>query len=821
MLESGFPWPDEYAALLPAIREAWGIESEIYLTRRLSGKSGAQVFAADVSSQRFRGLAILKLGPSPDPSWQEMSEADRHALAFESAPEFAAAHLPTLLGWHQEGDSLAILSSVAGRGLEYAVPWHTCSYEHQLEIIRRVSGEILEDWNRDYRLAAGMHQPQGLLEGWLGYRLDPDEGRIQGFLQNECRLSPTEPTINYEGHWYPNPLAFATRAVSLPDTVHIRAAKGFQHGDFHGFNLLVGSTPSSRSDYFLIDLANYENDQFLFLDHALFELNLLLAKRESADSLHWDSLLHHLRSFRHHDDTVELRGDDVGLIDLVRALRRSLLDWVDRHESHRLSYMEAQYSLARVAAGLNFCNKPIDPRDRRKAFLYAASNLKDYLKVHNVEWPKHGPPFRIDGDVSSTSGAAPATDGARASGDGRPDPELPEKPAVAVLAFENLSNDPDQEFFADGISLEILTALSRIDWLMVISRGSTFTYKKQARDPVQVARELGVHYVVEGDVRKSGERVRVSVRLVDGRSGRTLWVERYDRALADIFELQDEIAESIAGNIDGRLKVSERESAHRRHGNLNVWESFQRGLWHLFRFSDQDHGIARQEMTSLTKMVPGFALPYAVLAFLDTREILFGYTENRDALLEEARGRATRAVDLDDTSSLAHLVLGRVYMLASEHEEAISESEIAIALNPSSSQAYGSLALALLCSGRAEEAIAPLDTSIRLSPKGPDLALKILGKAWLDYHLGKLSDAEQVLRSVPSQVDAQGWRLLVGAALKVRQDRLDEARALVEEVTRVRPDLTSSDIAHAWQHMHAKYLATFLGDLEKAGLPHD
>ena len=815
---SGIPWPAAYGDLLPVVVRAWGIEQGPYLTRRLSGKSGALVFAADIAGRDFDGQAILKLDRAPDPAWREASEADRHRLAFEAAPDYASRHLPRLLHALEHDGRLAILSSIAGGGLEYATPWHLCAYDRQLESVRRVSGEILERWNGGYRLAEGIQRPQSLLESWLRYRLDPGESRIHGFLADDCGLAPDEPTIAFEGHWYPNPLAFASNAIELPEKVRMRSVKGFLHGDFHGFNLLLGS-PSGDPDYFIIDLANYENDQFLFFDQALFELNYLLYGREHADDTHWESILDYLSYFRHSTGYEGLRGDDVGMVDLVSALRRSVLDWVERHENNRLSYMEAQNLLARVAAGLNFVNKPISERSRRKGFLYAASNLKDYLKVLGVEWPKHGPAFSTREGDRDGAGDAGGTIHSTRVGAAHVNPPLPDKPAIAVLPFENMSGDANEEYFVDGVTMEIITALSRVDWLMVISRGSTFGYKDQAVDPKRVARELGVHYVVEGDVRKSADRIRVTARLVDGRNGHTLWVDRFERPMSDVFDLQDEIAQSIVGNIDRELKVSEQESAYRRKGDLTVWEKFHKGLWHFFKFTDEDTERTRALMTELTKTAPDFALAHAVLAILDTRRVLREFPDDRAEILDRALEHAERAAALDDRSSIAHLALGRVHTMRGDHDEGISECELAETLNPSSSLARAGLAAALFASGRAAEALPCIDASIRLSPKGPGMPLKLIGKAWILYFLGNLAEAEAFARAVPPKAQIVLYRWLLVAAIRAHENRTDEARAAVARALEARGDMSLAVLAGTWSFLTPAYLDTMLADLSKAGLP--
>ncbi|MCG8370625.1 MAG: hypothetical protein MJA32_08960, partial [Proteobacteria bacterium] len=206
----GLPWPDDYRELQPLIREEWGVGDELYLHHKLSGKSGAVVYAADISSRDFSGQAILKLDHSPDPEWQEKTEAERHQHAIELAPDYAAAHLPKILHTLHHGDGLAVLSTIAGRGLEYAKPWAECGHDVQLSVAHELSRSLLEDWNGGYELVKGLRAPQDLLRGWLGYRLDPDESRLYGFLKDDCGLAPNAKSLVCEGHWYPNPLAFAT-----------------------------------------------------------------------------------------------------------------------------------------------------------------------------------------------------------------------------------------------------------------------------------------------------------------------------------------------------------------------------------------------------------------------------------------------------------------------------------------------------------------------------------------------------------------------------------------------------------------------------------
>ncbi|WP_422035851.1 tetratricopeptide repeat protein [Roseibium sp.] len=391
------PWPKAYSCLLAQVEKRLGAEGTMCLSRELrGGKSGAQVLVADVHSSDYTGQAILKLDKAWDPVHGGRPEPELLMQAIESSPEFAGQHLPRLLYSFHDRDQFGILLTIAGRGLEYADPWPDVPFEKQLPVIRHLSKDLLAEWNKNYRLSDGIHMPQDLLSSWLGYRLVTGSGgRIHTFLSKECGLDFHDPSFTFEGQWFPNPLAFAEGVVDLHDRLHIRAVKGHSHGDLHGMNLLVGQEDPANPDYFLIDLADYDSDQFLFFDHAYFELSHLLMSRKDRDAAYWEGLFENLSHRNRHKTARGLQADDLGLMEIVSTLRSGIKDWIETYEPDRLSFMESQCLLARVAAGLNFAHKNIDPRMRRIAFLYAALSLKDYLQLNRVDWPKHGPSFSI------------------------------------------------------------------------------------------------------------------------------------------------------------------------------------------------------------------------------------------------------------------------------------------------------------------------------------------------------------------------------------------------------------------------------------------
>lgn len=378
--DSRFVWPAAFDDLRRHIMAAWRVEGDLLVQRPLGGKSGALVLAVDLKCLTFSGQAILKLEEVEGAEGE--LESDRHRLAYKRSPEFAARHLPRIVHATSYWRTTAVLATIAARGLEFTVPWEESSYPTQLAICRRVSAEILGSWNVDYRLAEAILKPTEVLSGWLDYRLDPHRGRIHGFL-NKARVDPLTATLNWNGHWYPNPLAFAVGTNEGVSRLGIRPVMGHTHGDLHGFNLLVQDADGAL-EWFLIDLAFYRPDAFLFFDHAYFELSHLLETRAGRPIDRWMPLLAAIGGRQ------VAESDDIGLVDLAQAIRGEVLAWVDANEPDRVSYMVGQMMLARIAVGLNFTHKRIPDALKQRGFLYAMSSLKDYVRFEGLSWPRTG-----------------------------------------------------------------------------------------------------------------------------------------------------------------------------------------------------------------------------------------------------------------------------------------------------------------------------------------------------------------------------------------------------------------------------------------------
>jgi adenylate cyclase len=297
---------------------------------------------------------------------------------------------------------------------------------------------------------------------------------------------------------------------------------------------------------------------------------------------------------------------------------------------------------------------------------------------------------------------------------------LPDKPSVAVLPFANMSSDPEQEFLADGIAEDIITALSRLPSLFVIARNSCFTYKGRAVDVKQVGRELGVRYVLEGSLRKAGSRIRVTAQLVEAETGNHFWAERYDRDLADIFAVQDEIAEAVTIAIAPAVAEAEQQRAMRKPpGSLDAWAAYQRGLWHFSKFTTNDNAIAQKFFQQAIKSDPNFAGGHwgLALAYLYAAAIFQSLS-----LLEALRSTealARRAVELDSSDAAARSALSLALLSRGDTEGAQDEVELALATSPNLAIAHGILGDTLVYSGRPKEGVVAIQRSMRLDPRDP------------------------------------------------------------------------------------------------------
>jgi len=339
---------------------------------------------------------------------------------------------------------------------------------------------------------------------------------------------------------------------------------------------------------------------------------------------------------------------------------------------------------------------------------------------------------------------------------------LPDKPSIVVLPFAYMSGDSEQEFFADGITEDLISALSRYPSLFVIARNSSFTYKGRAVDVKQVGRELGVRYVLEGGLRKAGNRIRVTAQLVEAETGKHVRAERYDRDLADIFALQDKITEAVTIAVAPAVADAELRRAMRKPpGSLDAWAAYQRGLWHVFKISRDDDALAQKYFQHAIDIDPAFAGGYKGLAVAYIQAATVLQTHSQAEAYRSAEALARQAIALDGTDAEAHLPLAAAMLRHGDYEGALAEAEIALAMSPNLALAHGTLGEALIFSGRPKEGLAAVQTSIRLDPHDPKLAIRLnnlaLGLYFSGEYKAAVEAAKRALRTNPDFPLAYRW----------------------------------------------------------------
>jgi adenylate cyclase len=399
---------------------------------------------------------------------------------------------------------------------------------------------------------------------------------------------------------------------------------------------------------------------------------------------------------------------------------------------------------------------------------------------------------------------------------------LPDKPSIAVLPFENMSGDPEQEFFADGMTEDIITALSRYRSLFVIARNSTFAYKGQSPDLRQVSTELGVRYVLEGSIRKAGQRIRVTAQLIEGTSGAHIWAERYDRQLDDIFELQDEITETISAAIEPELGNFERSRLLRKAPeSLDAWESHQRGMWHLWRATSDDLDRAIAFFEQALELHPDYAPALAGIAY--ARYLLIGlgivHGASREATIAAGEDIGRRAIAADDRDYFSYLALARILTVKGAFEEAVDTSRMALQLNPNTAHGHHALGVALICDGHVKEALAEFEAALRLSPMDPHRWATKIATARAYYFLRQYDLAEEWSRkSLQDHLhNVVGFNTL--AAALAQQGRIAEAKAAIVELNKIHAGHTAQSAANAYPMKNPEDNQHLIDGLVLAGMP--
>ncbi|MDD9920825.1 MAG: hypothetical protein OXQ92_00880, partial [Boseongicola sp.] len=397
---------------------------------------------------------------------------------------------------------------------------------------------------------------------------------------------------------------------------------------------------------------------------------------------------------------------------------------------------------------------------------------------------------------------------------------IEEKPSIAIVPLRPLSGDVELEYFADGIAEEIINALSRFHELAVIARNSSFTFKGKSTPAQEIAKSLGVKYVLEGSVRQVAERIRVAVQLVDAEAGHTIWSDRYDGDLSDIFEVQDEIAAKAVNSIAPQTQYAEMASAYRKEmTSLSDWEKVMRARWHMDKYSKEHTEEALQILSNVVGSSSEFAIAHSSMAWCHFHKMLNDWSDDPLRTIREAEVAARRAAELDAFDASALAVLGLAAGFQRRYDECFERLEAAIEVNPNCASAYGFTATMRGCQGDLERTLTAYETAISLSPADPTRSIWMSGKGIALFlhgdHEAVLQNAVKMLRIQPNY----GPALRQIVASNARLGRKEEARKALDEVLDAMPGLTISRLKNMVPVEREEHQTYWLDTLRDVGLP--
>ena len=396
--------------------------------------------------------------------------------------------------------------------------------------------------------------------------------------------------------------------------------------------------------------------------------------------------------------------------------------------------------------------------------------------------------------------------------------ELPEKPSIAVLPFTNMSGDPSQEYFSDGLTEQIISGLSKIRNLFVIARNSSFAYKNKSISVKQIAQDLGVKYILEGSVQRAGERVRITAQLIDATTDYHMWSESYDRDLSDIFALQDEITMKLIGSMGVNLTFG--EQARLWTGattNIKAFDMLHRGYEYLLRCTENDNKLARQFFNEAINNDKSFAIAYALLGLTHSNDLVYGWSKLPVESFEQVEKCAEKALALNNSLDLAYILWGELHLFKKQYDEAIKDGERAIELNPNGAEAHNSLGYILCCAGKTELAIKLLERAFRLNPIPPPHYYMSLALAYRnnEQYEKAIEFAEKSIVDSPDNLIPY----LILASTYSFLNRVEEAYNAAEKILRINPNFSVKNWGMTMPYKDQDTINKLMDAFRKAGLP--
>ena len=397
---------------------------------------------------------------------------------------------------------------------------------------------------------------------------------------------------------------------------------------------------------------------------------------------------------------------------------------------------------------------------------------------------------------------------------------LPERPSIAVLPFETLDQTIEHIVFGDGLTHDVISRISRLRWLFVIARGSTFTFRNSTNRIDEIARALGVRYVANGTVRFAGDRVRVNAFLVDAVSGHEIWAERFDRQIDDIFAIQDEISGAIVSHLEVEIEEAEQKRALLSPPeSLDAWSNYHRGLWHMHRFSKDNFAQAEHFFQRSCEIDPASPRSFAGLSFVNFQRHFLGLVPDREEALDRAFELAEHSIELDPKDPLGHMALGRALLMRREYDHSIDELETSIRLNPNLAPAQFSLSRTLMAAGISERGIEAADIARRLSPNDPMRFAMLSVRANCLAQMGEFAEAVKWVQQATHQSNAHFHILAIAVYITCAADEMDLAQKYKDRLLRNRPDYKISDFFRGFPLRSKEHIALVVDGLRKAGLP--
>ena len=390
-------------------------------------------------------------------------------------------------------------------------------------------------------------------------------------------------------------------------------------------------------------------------------------------------------------------------------------------------------------------------------------------------------------------------------------------PLIAVLPFDNPTADASQEYFSNGITEDLITDLSKVSGLLVVARESAFAYKDSAEPAGRIGRELGARFLLRGSLRREGQQLRLNVRLIDTRDERTLWAERYDRQLDDIFRIQDELTAQIVSALEVKLAPEDRRRLARNHeAGIDAYDALLLGLAHYGRRSFEDNELAKADYARAIELDPRFARAYAALALAYSRDAVDGWAPTSQGSMERAEALAEQAMQLDPRVPQIYFVRGQIALYRGNHAEAVREIEEAITLTPGYADAYALLAWVLHYAGRPAEGLDVMERAVRLNPRLPSIYRLVRGALYyaLGEHASAVDDLEQAVQMNPTYQMLRLWL----AAAYAGSGRIEEAQWEAAELMALNPGFTLEYVRRVYPIRDPDYRERFLADLGQAGL---